>query len=429
MSGMSARGKSSGKRAVVVVCDSLRGDLIDNEHAPTLFRLKTTAANFVHASGVFPSTTRVSAASLATGCFPAAHGLLGNTMVIDEGNGLVCRSVGKPDFVDRLRNATGRTLLRPTLAQLLQQHGGAVIMSNVSPGAAYFQDPDGYGHVYHRAGSFGPGRTKLTDGLNITVGEKGDAAMTARFCSDILEQRAATISVLWLSEPDHTGHRTPLGSPAHRAAITSADRCVKHVLDTVAGLDPSGENIMLIVCSDHGMETVRRIVDLDDLLIKSGFKCSHDSADVVVAPNGTSALIHFSAEAHESIPDVAAWLREQDFTRRVVAEKSLAKVGLPNEGSLGIAISLACDEVTNEFGVTGRSDVVASPFSGTIRPGYGQHGGLGPHEQRPFLIVKTAELAPGAHERRTSLVNIAPTILHHLDMPSGDMDGQSLLRQ
>ena len=55
------------KRAVIVICDSL---------------------------SVFPSTTRTSAASIATGCLPARHGLLGNTMAIDEGDGLVCLSVG-----------------------------------------------------------------------------------------------------------------------------------------------------------------------------------------------------------------------------------------------------------------------------------------------------------------------------------------------
>ncbi len=80
-------------------------------------------------------------------------------MALDEGDGLVCRSAGHPDFPDRMRRATGRTLRVPTLAERLRWHGEVSIScANVSPGAAYFQDPDGHGFVYHAAGSYGPGR-------------------------------------------------------------------------------------------------------------------------------------------------------------------------------------------------------------------------------------------------------------------------------
>ncbi len=43
------------------------------------------------------------------------------------------------------------------LAERVVSLGHAMLFSNVSPGAAYFHDPDGFGYVYHRAGSFGPG--------------------------------------------------------------------------------------------------------------------------------------------------------------------------------------------------------------------------------------------------------------------------------
>src|SRR5579862_6697370 len=125
------------KRAVIVICDSLRRDLITPADAPFLCELGRHSAQFTNHTSVFPSTTRTSAASIATGCRPARHGLLGNTMAIDEGQGLVCLSVGKPDFRDRLHAATGRTLHAPTLAERVARHGGAAVaISNVSPGAA-----------------------------------------------------------------------------------------------------------------------------------------------------------------------------------------------------------------------------------------------------------------------------------------------------
>src|SRR5216684_359420 len=49
-------------RAVIVICDSLRRDLIDPEVAPFLVELSGQAAHFTAHRSVFPSTTRASAA-------------------------------------------------------------------------------------------------------------------------------------------------------------------------------------------------------------------------------------------------------------------------------------------------------------------------------------------------------------------------------
>ena len=42
---------------------------------------------------VFPSVTRVSAASIATGCHPVRHGLHGNRMALPEEGGFKVREV------------------------------------------------------------------------------------------------------------------------------------------------------------------------------------------------------------------------------------------------------------------------------------------------------------------------------------------------
>src|SRR5260370_19339465 len=130
-------------------------------------------------------------------------------MAIDEGDGLVCLSVGKPDFRDRLHRATGRTLHVPTLAEWVSRAGGAAIaFSNVSPGAAYFLDPDGFGWVYNAAGSYGPGRRPLPaeEGLAVSKGAAGDDAVTERFCEEVLRRRVPDIALLFSFEPDYTRH-------------------------------------------------------------------------------------------------------------------------------------------------------------------------------------------------------------------------------
>lgn len=418
-------------RAVIVICDSLRRDLITQEDAPFLVELGHRSARFAAHSSVFPSTTRTSAASLATGCRPARHGLLGNTMALDEGAGLVCLSVGKPDFRDRLHRATGRTLNVPTLAERLARAGGtAVAFSNVSPGAAYFLDPDGHGWVYNPAGSFGPGRRPLPpeEGLAVGKGEAGDTAVTERFCAEILRGRAPALALLWLSEPDYTGHHTMLGSPAHRRAITSADENVRRVAETVASLDPGGEEILFAVGSDHGMETVGETIDLDALLVEAGLKRAPGSSDVVVAPNGTAALIYFADPESALVGRVAQYLEAEAWVGRVFAGAALAEIGLPTGGAARIAITMTADDRANPHGVTGHSHIVRDSLEPKEVTGFGQHGGLGANEQRPFLFVAGGGFAPGSYREPSSLVDIAPTVLRHLGVDAGGMDGHPLPR-
>jgi len=416
-------------RVVIVICDSLRADLITARDAPFLTHFGQRSARFAAHRSVFPSTTRTSAASIATGCLPARHGLLGNTMALDEGDGLVCLSVGKPDFRDRLHRATGRTLHMPTLAERVSRAGEtAIAISNVSPGAAYFLDPDGFGWVYNPAGSYGPGRRPLPaeEGLAISKGAAGDSTATERFCEEVLRGRAPAIALLWLSEPDYTGHHTPLGSPAHRRAIASADANVSRVAETVSSLDPTGENILFVVGSDHGMETVDETIDLDRLLIDAGLKHAPSSSDVVVAPNGSAALLYFSDPAGALVEQVACFLETQSWIGQAFVGPSLVAAGLPTNSTMQIALTLKPDERANSHDVPGHSHVVRDALEPKDATGFGQHGGLGKNEQRPFLFIFGGGFAPGVRERRSSLIDIAPTVLRHLGLTAAGMDGQPL---
>ena len=419
------------KRAVIVICDSLRRDLISAADAPFLTELGQRSARFVNHSGVFPSTTRTSAASIATGCLPARHGLLGNTMALDEGDGLVCLSVGAPDFRDRLHRATGRTLHKQTMAERLARSGEtAIAFSNVSPGAAYFLDPDGHGWVYNAAGSFGPGRRPLPDaeGLAVAKGDAGDTAVTERFCAEVLRERAPALALLWLSEPDYTGHHTPLGSPAHRAAIASADRNVRRVAETVARLDPRGEDILFVVGSDHGMESVDQTIDLDALLVAAGLKQALGSSEVVIAPNGTAAMVYFAKPESPLVGEVARFLKTEPWVGQVFTGGALSDIGLPTGSAARVAITLKADGRANPHGVSGHSHIVRDFEGAKDITGFGQHGGLGANEQRPFLFLHGGGFASGSYRQRSSLIDIAPTVLHHLGLAADGLDGRPLPR-
>ncbi len=68
------------------------------------------------------------------------------------------------------------------------------------------------------------------------------------------------------------------------------------------------------------------------------------------------------------------------------------------------------------------------PLGRKLTPlGGGQHGGLGAYEQHPFLIVRGGGFGAGVESGgETSAIDLAPTILRHLGLPSGGMDGKPL---
>ena len=231
---------------------------------------------------------------------------------------------------------------------------------------------------------------------------------------------------MWLSEPDYTGHHAPLGSPQHLEAIAAADANVRRVFETVRRLDPSGEDILFITGSDHGMETISEAIDITELLIAAGIKAAPDSHDVVVAPNGTAATIYFADAARGKIAATADFLARENWAGGVFAGDRLAEIGLPTDTSLQVAVTMAADDRVNPHGIRGYCPIVADASDTESKLGFGQHGGLGINEQHPFLIAAGGGFAAQVENRPTSLIDIAPTVLRHMHMDHDDMDGQAL---
>ena len=176
------------------------------------------------------------------------------------------------------------------------------------------------------------------------------------------------------------------------------------------------------------METVDETIDLDTLLVEAGLKRAPTSSDVVVAPNGTAALLYFAEPMGALVGEVARFLETQDWIGRTFVGEALAGVGLPTHSPAQIALTLKPDARANPHGVPGHSHVVRDALEPKDATGFGQHGGLGNNEQRPFLFVSGGGFVPGVHRGRTSLVDIAPTLLGLLGLGVPDrMTGRGLL--
>ena len=214
----------------------------------------------------------------------------------------------------------------------------------------------------------------------------------------------------------------------HREAIATADRCVREVFETVRRLDPLGEHILFITGSDHGMETVSEAIDVSAALVSAGIKeamksprCRCGTARHV----GDNLFQRGGARPGGGDGQVP---RAPELGRRVISGAELAEIGLPTDTSLQIAVTMATNERINPHGVPGHSAIAFNPDDPEGKIGFGQHGGLGAHEQHPFLIAEGGGFMPAVWNHETSLMDIAPTVLRHLDLNYNDMDGRPLPR-
>ena len=84
MTARPASGRGPRLRVLVVAFDGLQPSQIDPDRTPTIHRLAREGVTFARHHAVFPTVTRVNAASMVTGRHPGGHGLAGNTLVIPE---------------------------------------------------------------------------------------------------------------------------------------------------------------------------------------------------------------------------------------------------------------------------------------------------------------------------------------------------------
>ena len=126
---------------LIFAIDGLQPSQVTEELMPNLAAFASDGVFFDNHHPVYPSVTRVNAASIMTGCYPGRHGLVGNTLVIREYD----RTRAFSALVDELMTVvekTGRLLFRPTLAEIISGHGKRfVTVGTGSSGNSFVHNP------------------------------------------------------------------------------------------------------------------------------------------------------------------------------------------------------------------------------------------------------------------------------------------------
>ena len=442
---------------IVFVVDGLRPDAISAEDTPTLFRLRTDGVEFTNSHSVFPTVTRVNAATIATGLQPGTHGIVGNQIYVPEVDPRRAFDTGNyRNFLALDRVSGGRLVMGPTLGERLRAQGLTLAgVSSGSTGSSFLLNPrapSGVGILVN--GYFEPGKTvgyppEASDAILVKFGPapakagvaRHDAAVawTERVLREyVLAELRPDAVINWLTEPDHTQHDAGVGSPSAREALRNDDREIARVLATLDDLGLAASTDV-IVASDHGFTTNTGGVDVAGALIEAGLKAAADSTDVVLASSGQSVGLHVEGHDRERIAATARFVQSREWGGVVFTAGrsgdprglvdgtfSLELIHVANaERGPDLVVTFPWTSRASAFGVSG-TDLAC--VSGGAKLYASDHGSMSPWNVRNTLLAwgpsfrkRTIVRAPAGN------VDVTPTILALLGIADRDgLDGRVL---
>ena len=418
---------------LITVFDGLQPAQIRPDLAPNLARFGDEGVFFENHHPVFPSVTRVNAASMVTGALPGKHGLAANVMAARDFDAARVFSAMEPTLA-ALARATGRALLAPTLADTLAAHGMEYVAIGVgTSGNAYVHNPNAEtsgGATIHPEFTL---PRSLSAELAVRFGDWPPEAQpnTPRFdhalrilTEHILPERQPTVALIWSSEPDKAQHASGVGSELSDRAVREADVRFGRLM---AWLDSNGRgaDTDVIVLSDHGYSTISEVVEVERLAREAGFS----APDVLIAPNGGSVLFYTSGA--DVAQRLAEWLMGREWRGALLASERVGEI----EGTLPLSLaggdgprgadlimSFAWDSRPNSAGYSGFA------HSAGGAPGLGQHGSMSRHEMNNVMLARGPSFERGARiASPTGNVDVAPTALRLLGLSAPPrMDGRAL---
>ena len=128
-------------RQLLIVLDGLRPDYVTVETMPNLNALAQGGVVFERHHAIYPTVTRVNAASIAAGSHPGTHGLLGNTVYLPGVKEEPFTTSDRANLLS-IAEATGGILDVQTLGDALEAAGKRLfVASSGSSGSSFLLHP------------------------------------------------------------------------------------------------------------------------------------------------------------------------------------------------------------------------------------------------------------------------------------------------
>ncbi|MCY7319079.1 MAG: alkaline phosphatase family protein [Ramlibacter sp.] len=461
-----ATAQSAATLHLVFVLDGLRPDSITEAETPNLHRLRKEGVWFENTHAVFPTVTRVNSTSLATGTYPARHGIMGNSIYVPAVDPLRAFTNDNFERLLQLDEATsGRMVTTPGVAELLERSGRKmVVVSSGSTGSALLLAPKahrGIGTVIN--GDFVPGKkVAYPDPVSDTVlqrfgpaPKKGGA--TDRFDASVdwsmnvlrdyvLPELRPNVVFTWMTEPDHIQHGLGSGAAESLAAIRNDDRQLGLLVQKLEALGLRDKTNIMVV-SDHGFAHTVSNVNVEQALTESGFIAATDPGALVIASSGQAVSLHVRDRDPRRIQAIVEFLQRQTWCGVVFT--AAGRPGPAHEGAVAgtfaleyahlgghersadIVFTFPWSSAPNRYGVPGTEHNLVSGAgkTGPVDGVQANHGGIGPWTIRNTMLANGPDFKRGAVVRTpTSNVDVTPTLLHLLGLtaPLAEMDGRAL---
>jgi phosphonoacetate hydrolase len=441
-------------RVVVVVFDGLRPDMVTPKLMPRLSAFGATSSWFREARSVFPSMTRVSTTSIATGTMPRVHGIVGNAFYYPEALQEHAIDTSLLADIAQAEAKLGRSLYdAPTFADALAKAGKRLsIVHTGSAGSALALNPRADVHSHWTFAMLGAQHTRTPHAVGEAMTSFGplperdlprfaETAYAANvFCDMVLKEQQPDVALIWFNEPDTSYHYKFIGAPETLAVMKAADEAFGRILDTIAAM-PNADETAIIVASDHGQISSKGAFDIACALTEAGHPASSsrdrsfEGAKLAVT-GGNMGEIRVLDGDMERRDAVARWLMAQDEIGMVFTPSRDPLHGAV-DGTLPSSL-LGIDHLRQpELFYVLRSDTSNDPhgypglglITGGVPVGGGMHGGLNRHELNTVLMLGgAASRSSGRFAAACGIIDIAPTILDLLGLaPLPSMEGWSLL--
>jgi len=457
-----AHAQSGAALHLVFVMDGLRPDSITAADTPNLHRLRSEGVWFENGHSVFPTVTRVNSPSLATGTYPARHGIMGNSIYVPAVDPLRAFTNDNFRVLLKLDEVTsGRMTTAPGIAELLAGSGRKMVaVSSGGTGSALLLSPKAPRGIGTVIADFQPGvqaafpETENTAVLK-AVGpapKKGgakdhhDAAVDWSMQilrNHVLPGRPAVVFA-WLTEPDHIQHAFGVSSPEAVASIRNNDRQVGLVLEKLEALGVR-DKTNIIVVSDHGFAHTAYQVNVGQALIEAGLAAG-GTDDVVIASSGQAVALHVKNRDPAKIRTISEFLQRQPWcsvvftaARRGGGAHEGAAPGTfaleyahlgGHERSPDIVFTFPWSSDRNRHGAPGASYTLSNTRTGPVDGTAAGHGGISPWTVRNTMLAWGPDFKRGVTVRTpTSNVDVTPTLMHLLGQGGAitRMDGRVML--